>query len=85
MCTNPYSAIYCNISLYNIVITGGEEVKRKNEKEKSRSEEKEEEGKGGVEEGKGVEGEVSEEKLGGEEEVNINLQTQEDEENQKEL
>ena len=45
-----------------------------------------EEGKGGVEEGKGVEGEVSEEKLGGEEEVNINLQTQEDdEENQKEL
>ena len=45
-----------------------------------------EEWKGGVEEGRGVEGEVSEEKLGGEEEVNINLQTQEDdEENQKEL
>ena len=59
-------------------------MKRRRVGARRRSEE--EEWKGGVEEGRGVEGEVSEEKLGGEEEVNINLQTQEDdEENQKEL
>ena len=59
-------------------------MKRRRVGARRRSEE--EEWKGGVEEGRGVEGEVSEEKLGGEEEMNINLQTQEDdEENQKEL
>ena len=53
-------------------------MKRRRVGARRRSEE--EEGKGGVEEGKGVEGEVSEEKLGGEEEMkkqgaaNIKLQ-----------